>query len=90
MITNPVQPALETVIVPRTRDLGDGFEVRRALPSAQRRMVGPFVFFDQMGPVVQRRSNLDRLSTAGPRLLRFARNDGMFHQGRVGWLAVPN
>jgi redox-sensitive bicupin YhaK (pirin superfamily) len=44
--------ALESVIMPRTRDLGDGFEVRRALPSAQRRMVGPFVFFDQMGPVV--------------------------------------
>src|SRR5271163_3079085 len=43
---------LETVIQPRTRDLGDGFEVRRALPSAQRRMVGPFVFFDQMGPVM--------------------------------------
>jgi hypothetical protein len=44
--------ALETVIMPRTRDLGGGFEVRRALPSVQRRMVGPFVFFDQMGPVV--------------------------------------
>jgi redox-sensitive bicupin YhaK (pirin superfamily) len=43
--------ALESVIMPRIRDLGDGFEVRRALPSAQRRMVGPFVFFDQMGPV---------------------------------------
>src|SRR5436305_1508403 len=43
---------LEAVIVPRTRDLGDGFQVRRALPSAERRMVGPFVFFDQMGPVV--------------------------------------
>lgn len=42
--------ALATVIVPRTRDLGDGFEVRRALPSTERRMVGPFVFFDQMGP----------------------------------------
>jgi redox-sensitive bicupin YhaK (pirin superfamily) len=41
--------AIEQVIVPRTRDLG-GFEVRRALPSAQKRMVGPFVFFDQMGP----------------------------------------
>jgi redox-sensitive bicupin YhaK (pirin superfamily) len=43
--------AIETVIMPRTRDLGDGFEVRRALPSAQRRTVGPFVFFDQMGPI---------------------------------------
>src|SRR5215469_10635444 len=46
--------ALEGVIVPRTRDLGDGFEVRRALSSPQRRMVGPFVFFDQMGPTVLR------------------------------------
>jgi redox-sensitive bicupin YhaK (pirin superfamily) len=42
---------IEAVIVPRTRDLGDGFSVRRALPAAERRMVGPFVFFDQMGPV---------------------------------------
>jgi redox-sensitive bicupin YhaK (pirin superfamily) len=41
--------AIEQVIVPRSRDLG-GFEVRRALPSAQKRMVGPFIFFDQMGP----------------------------------------
>jgi redox-sensitive bicupin YhaK (pirin superfamily) len=40
---------IETVIIPRARDLG-GFEVRRALPSAQRQMVGPFIFFDQMGP----------------------------------------
>ena len=40
--------AIETVIVPRTRDLG-GFEVRRALPSRTRKMVGPFIFFDQMG-----------------------------------------
>jgi redox-sensitive bicupin YhaK (pirin superfamily) len=41
--------AIETVIVPRARDLG-GFEVRRALPSTARQMVGPFIFFDQMGP----------------------------------------
>src|SRR5262245_30709555 len=43
---------LTAVIVPRTRDLGDGFEVRRALPSSQCRTVGPFVFFDQIGPTV--------------------------------------
>ncbi len=43
--------AVEMVIVPRARDLG-GFEVRRALPSAQRQMVGPFIFFDQMGPAL--------------------------------------
>ena len=43
--------ALELVIVPRTRDLGDGFEVRRALPHGKRQMVGPFIFFDPFGPV---------------------------------------
>lgn len=41
--------ALEQVIVPRARDLG-GFSVRRALPAAGKQMVGPFIFFDQMGP----------------------------------------
>lgn len=40
---------VDTVVVPRTRDLG-GFEVRRVLPSPRRQMVGPFIFFDQMGP----------------------------------------
>ena len=43
--------ALDLVIVPRVRDLGDGFSVRRALPHGRRQMVGPFIFFDQMGPV---------------------------------------
>jgi redox-sensitive bicupin YhaK (pirin superfamily) len=42
--------ALELIIVPRARDLGS-FEVRRALPHEKRQMVGPFIFFDQMGPV---------------------------------------
>ena len=45
-------PQLETLVIPRTSDLGDGVTVRRALPSAQRRMVGPFVFFDEFGPLV--------------------------------------
>ncbi len=40
----------ELVIDQRRRDLG-GFEVGRILPAPQRRMVGPFVFFDHMGPV---------------------------------------
>src|ERR1700750_3361007 len=50
MSQNPTaagQPS--TVIVPRAHDLG-GFEVRRALPARERQMVGPFIFFDQMGP----------------------------------------
>jgi redox-sensitive bicupin YhaK (pirin superfamily) len=43
----------ELIVVAPSRDLG-GFLVRRALPSARRRMVGPFIFFDQMGPVAFR------------------------------------
>ena len=46
--------SLETVIVTRVRDLARGFRVRRALPSSRRRMVGPFIFLDQMGPEVLR------------------------------------
>jgi redox-sensitive bicupin YhaK (pirin superfamily) len=43
------EDAIELVVEPRPRDIG-GFEVRRVLPVAQRRSVGPFVFFDQIGP----------------------------------------
>jgi len=41
--------AIRTVITPRAVDLGE-MEVRRALPSKAGQMVGPFIFFDQMGP----------------------------------------
>jgi redox-sensitive bicupin YhaK (pirin superfamily) len=44
----PASP-VEAVILPRAHDVG-GFEVRRALPAKERQMVGPFIFFDQMGP----------------------------------------
>jgi redox-sensitive bicupin YhaK (pirin superfamily) len=44
--------AVETVIETRARDLVEGFKVRRALPSRRRRMVGPFIFLDQMGPEI--------------------------------------
>ncbi|MDE2229196.1 MAG: pirin family protein [Alphaproteobacteria bacterium] len=46
--------AIGVVIAPRTRDLGDGFLVRRVLPYAKRRMVGPFIFFDHFGPTMFR------------------------------------
>ncbi|GAB3410754.1 pirin family protein [Massilia agilis] len=46
------ESALEVVVVPPVHDLGDQFKVRRALPSRDKRMVGPFVFLDQMGPHV--------------------------------------
>lgn len=41
--------AIETIIRPRERDLG-GFSVRRVLPAGPRQMVGPFIFFDALGP----------------------------------------
>lgn len=43
--------AVELIVQPKEKDLG-GFSVRRVLPARQRRMVGPWVFFDQMGPAV--------------------------------------
>jgi redox-sensitive bicupin YhaK (pirin superfamily) len=46
--------ALETIVVTRERELVNDFKVRRVLPSARRRMVGPFVFLDQMGPELLR------------------------------------
>ncbi len=45
--------ALELMVIPNARDIG-GFEVRRALPTAKRRLVGPFIFFDRMGPAILR------------------------------------
>ena len=43
--------AVDLVVEPSSKDLG-GFSVRRALPSIKRRMVGPFVFLDHMGPAL--------------------------------------
>ena len=48
--TDPALPdTLDAVILPRAHDIG-GMEVRRALPARERQMVGPFIFFDQIGP----------------------------------------
>ncbi|HEY5818462.1 MAG TPA: pirin family protein [Mesorhizobium sp.] len=44
---------IELMVVPNSRDIG-GFSVRRALPTAKRRLVGPFIFFDRMGPAILR------------------------------------
>jgi redox-sensitive bicupin YhaK (pirin superfamily) len=45
----PPAKAVEIVLLSRAHDVG-GFEVRRVLPAKERQMVGPFIFFDQMGP----------------------------------------
>lgn len=42
--------SIQHIIGPHVRDLG-GFSVKRVLPSAARQTVGPFIFFDHMGPV---------------------------------------
>ena len=62
--------AISQVIVPRTVDLGD-FAVRRALPSARTRMVGPFIFFDHLArrnsaPATDLMSALTRISALPP------------------------
>jgi redox-sensitive bicupin YhaK (pirin superfamily) len=44
--------SIAQVVESRRRDLGDGVEVQRVLPWGGGRMVGPFIFLDQMGPVV--------------------------------------
>ena len=43
---------LEMVIDPKEKDLGDGFVVRRSIPQVKKRMIGPFIFWDHMGPAV--------------------------------------
>ena len=51
MSPNPLEAAeVEMVLAARGADIGGGLSVLRALPQARRRMVGPFVFLDQMGP----------------------------------------
>ena len=47
---------IELMVIPNAKDIG-GFEVRRALPTAKRRLVGPFIFFDRMGPAILRAGN---------------------------------
>ena len=53
ILSNPNDPSgpVDLVVEPSVKDLG-GFRIRRALPSIQRKMVGPFIFLDQMGPAV--------------------------------------
>jgi redox-sensitive bicupin YhaK (pirin superfamily) len=45
-------PTIDLVVDSRRRNLGGGFEVGRVLPWSKRRMVGPFIFFDHIGPAI--------------------------------------
>jgi redox-sensitive bicupin YhaK (pirin superfamily) len=48
-VCNETNPDVALIIEPNAKDLG-GFEVRRALPAQERKTIGPFIFFDEMGP----------------------------------------
>jgi redox-sensitive bicupin YhaK (pirin superfamily) len=61
-MTDTMDSVIRMTIAPVTHDLG-GFKVHRTLPSKQRTMVGPFIFFDQMG---RRGSAPATASTSGP------------------------
>lgn len=54
---------IDLVIVQRTSEIAKDFTVRRILPSSRRRMVGPFIFLDQMGPELIRAGH--ELAVAG-------------------------
>ena len=49
--------AIAQILQPHEKDLGGGFRVRRLLPAASQRAIGPFIFFDHMGPVDVRPSD---------------------------------
>jgi redox-sensitive bicupin YhaK (pirin superfamily) len=79
--------AVEEVMLPPVRDLGDGFTVRRALPSAQRRTVGPFIFLDHFGPVVFRAGaapNVRPHPHIGLSTLTYLLEGEMVHRDSVG------
>jgi redox-sensitive bicupin YhaK (pirin superfamily) len=86
----PQCDAIAQIIVPRTVDIG-GLTVRRALPSARSRMVGPFIFFDHFGPAEFRSGNgLDVRPHPhiGLATLTYLFDGEIFHRDSLG-TAVP-
>lgn len=72
---------IEQTLTPATHDLG-GFKVHHVLPHRERTMVGPFLFFDQMGPAHPEKGDGIDMSPkdAGP--LRPVRTDTMTCKAR--------
>ncbi len=50
-MSNASDAPIKATLTPKVKELGDGFTVRRAIPTIQHRSVGPWVFFDHFGPV---------------------------------------
>lgn len=80
---------IELVIPSRRKDLG-GFEVGRVLPWTQRRMVGPFIFFDHMGPVnfpphVPRKTDVRPHPHIGLSTITYLYDGEIVHRDSVGF-----
>lgn len=77
---------IETLIIPKIHDLG-GFQIKRALPSTQRKMVGPFVFFDHIGPAEFIRGNgvdVRPHPHIGLSTVTYLYNGSMYHKDSIG------
>ena len=89
MMSSNASPALaiEQVILPALRDLTDEFKVRRAFPSAQRLMVGPFILLDHFGPMAFRVSaglNVPPHPHIGAATLTYLLEGELFHRDSLG------
>ena len=89
MTSSNVSPDLvvEQVILPALRDLADEFKVRRALPSPQRLMVGPFILLDHFGPMTFRVSaglNVPPHPHSGAATLTYLLQGELFHRDSLG------
>jgi redox-sensitive bicupin YhaK (pirin superfamily) len=79
--------AVEQVILPALRDLASEFKVRRALPSPQRLMVGPFILIDHFGPMTFRVSaglNVPPHPHIGTATLTYLLQGELFHRDSLG------
>lgn len=77
---------IETLIIPKVHDLG-GFQIQRALPSVERKMVGPFVFFDHIGPAEFIRGNgvdVRPHPHIGLSTVTYLYNGSMYHKDSIG------
>jgi redox-sensitive bicupin YhaK (pirin superfamily) len=78
---------VEQVILPALRDLADEFKVRRALPSAQRLTVGPFILLDHFGPLALRVGaglNMPPHPHIGAATLTYLLQGQLFHRDSLG------
>ena len=89
MMSSNASPALavEQMILPALRDLTDEFKVRRAFPSAQRLMVGPFILLDHFGPMALRVGaglNVPPHPHIGAATLTYLLEGELFHRDSLG------